>query len=371
MPIRESAFEQAIELFYEAAIVPDLWPEALAALGFACGAAGAALYPFSPSLIGALSSTTLKEYIADLVAGGWNGANSRMRRGLELTLAGMKGLITDRDMFTPAELTHDRFFNEFIRPHGMGATAGMVMARWGDEFVLPMALERRASEGPFERSEVRKMNRLAARLQPAARLALRAGFMAARSIADTLSDIGREVALIGPSGRVIHMPRDFERHFGSALTMSSGLLGSPDREADAALKAAILRAAAGAPTLERATPPIRLPRTDGRPPLVAQVVPITGKGQDLLLLARAVLIVVDPLTARSEVTRTLQTAFGLTPAEARLASRIGAGETLRDAAGAEAISLETARSRLKVVFGKTRTHRQAELALLLAGLLAS
>ena len=103
--------------------------------------------------------------------------------------------------------------------------------------------------------------------------------------------------------------------------------------------------------------------------MVAQIVPVAGKGQELLLLARAVLIIVDPLTARRDAVLTLQSVFGLTPAEARLAGRIGAGETLRDAAEAEGISMETSRSRLKVVFSKTRTHRQTELALLFASLL--
>jgi len=369
VPIRESAFEKAADLFYEAAILPDLWPEALSAVARACGAAGAALYPFSPSLIGALSSPEIAEYIADFIAGGWNGNNSRMRRGLELTAAGMQGLITDRDMFTPEELARDRFFNEFIRPHGAGATAGMVLARWGDEFVLPIAIERLAKEGPFERAEVARMNRLAARLQPAARLALRTGFTAARNLADTMSSFGREVALIGPSGRVIHMPAGFERHFGNALTIANGALGALSSEADAALQAAIRRALTPGPVLVRASAPIRIPRQDGRPPILAQVVPITGQGQDLLLLARAVIVIADPLTVRSEAVITLQSVYGMTPAEARLAVRIGGGENLRDAAAAESIALETARSRLKVIFSKTRTHRQTELALLLAGLL--
>jgi DNA-binding CsgD family transcriptional regulator len=59
-------------------------------------------------------------------------------------------------------------------------------------------------------------------------------------------------------------------------------------------------------------------------------------------------------------------AFDLTPAEARLAAEIGAGRSLPAIAREAGISHETLRSRLKVVFDKTRTARQTDLALLVA-----
>jgi DNA-binding CsgD family transcriptional regulator len=57
--------------------------------------------------------------------------------------------------------------------------------------------------------------------------------------------------------------------------------------------------------------------------------------------------------------------FGLTPAEARLALHLVAGETLRSAAVKLSISYETARTSLKKIFGKTRTCRQAELVIVI------
>ena len=53
--------------------------------------------------------------------------------------------------------------------------------------------------------------------------------------------------------------------------------------------------------------------------------------------------------------------FGLTPAEARLALHLVAGETLRSAAVKLSITYETALSELKNIFNKTGTCRQAEL----------
>lgn len=62
----------------------------------------------------------------------------------------------------------------------------------------------------------------------------------------------------------------------------------------------------------------------------------------------------------------LQSCFGLTASEARLASHVSSGETLEAAADRLAISYETARKHLKAVFAKTDTHRQADLIALLA-----
>jgi DNA-binding CsgD family transcriptional regulator len=57
--------------------------------------------------------------------------------------------------------------------------------------------------------------------------------------------------------------------------------------------------------------------------------------------------------------------FDLTPAEARLALLLVAGETLRAAAVKLSITYETARTSLKNIFRKTGTCRQAELVIVI------
>ena len=63
----------------------------------------------------------------------------------------------------------------------------------------------------------------------------------------------------------------------------------------------------------------------------------------------------------SESIELLRCHFGLTPAEARLALHLVAGETLRSAEAKLSIRYETARTHLKNIFNKTGTCRQAEL----------
>jgi DNA-binding CsgD family transcriptional regulator len=66
----------------------------------------------------------------------------------------------------------------------------------------------------------------------------------------------------------------------------------------------------------------------------------------------------------------LQQAFGLTAAEAVLAAQIAMGKNISTIATEGGRSRETLRSRLKSIFEKTGTSRQAELALLLSKLIS-
>lgn len=64
--------------------------------------------------------------------------------------------------------------------------------------------------------------------------------------------------------------------------------------------------------------------------------------------------------------RRLVTLYKITPAEARLAAKLASLRTLEEAADDLGISVSTARTQLKAVFGKTGTRGQSELLMLLA-----
>lgn len=370
MLLRESLFEPAAELFYEAVAVPELWPKALQVASDAFHAAGAALYPVGPGPNSAIASSGFTDFIGALVAEGWMASNPRMKRGLRLTRAGWKGLITDRDMFGPDGPPDDRFNSDFLRKHGLYrcCTAGMVLARSDPDLVLPISFERRHQDGPYTHAEIARMNRLVEQLKQAATLAVKVGLSAAQDVAASLAHIGKDVALIGASGRLVGDSSSLIRHCGDAIEIRRGVVSSWEAEANRQLAAGIQRAIGRRPVGDRIVSPIALPRKSGRRPLVVHLLPIAGKGQDVFMLARALLILTDPDDTRAGAVETIATALGLTPAEARLARRIAAGEDLRHIAEAESITLETARSRLKTVFHKTGTHRQAELAILIATL---
>lgn len=99
--------------------------------------------------------------------------------------------------------------------------------------------------------------------------------------------------------------------------------------------------------------------------------PSGGPLAALLPARRSVLVIATdvsaPMAARFEAP-SAKALFGLTRAEIDLCDRLFAGETLEQAAQNLLVAKETVRTRLKSIFLKTRTSRQAELVLLLSRL---
>lgn len=120
-------------------------------------------------------------------------------------------------------------------------------------------------------------------------------------------------------------------------------------------------------------PDIQFRGADGQITALLSLYPIKSDVSDLGWLfspERLLLIIMRETEPKSLVTdmRALQHLFALTPAEARLASRLAAGNSLEEASNALGISKLTARTQLKSIFVKTDTHRQSQLILLLARL---
>ena len=369
MNLRENQFDRATELFYEATVVPELWPNALQAVADAAGAAAATLLPIRAGSNAIIGSPSIRGFLDDFMAGGWLHINPYMRRGLELTTSGWQGLITSEDMLTLEQKAVDPYVNEVEAPARLGPKAGIFLVSRKPELALPKTIERHLGSGPFLVGEIAKLNRLMSQLDAGARLALKVGFESAARLAEGLAAASTDIVLIDGSGRIIHAPPTLEGHLGDGLDVRGGFPRSWHDRTDGALTAAIKQAVLYAPVGERVAQAIPLPRRRRRRPLMAQVVPIAGAGQDVFMLARAVLIVSDPdARAPSDAVSEALTVMGLTPAEARLAARIGRGEELKAIADAEGIAIETARARLKAVFAKTGTHRQAELAVLVSRL---
>ena len=105
-------------------------------------------------------------------------------------------------------------------------------------------------------------------------------------------------------------------------------------------------------------------RRDARRPVLIRIMPVDGAARNPFLNARAVLILTDLDSNPTPVLDSFSQAFGLTPAEVRLAALIVTGVSPKQAAEQLGIARETARNQLKSVFAKTGTHRQSELVFL-------
>ena len=82
--------------------------------------------------------------------------------------------------------------------------------------------------------------------------------------------------------------------------------------------------------------------------------------------AAALLFIIDPANRRSIPLGQIMEAYGLTPAEARVALAASSGNTVGETAKLLNLSPNTIKTHLRRVFAKTATARQAELAGLIA-----
>jgi DNA-binding CsgD family transcriptional regulator len=103
--------------------------------------------------------------------------------------------------------------------------------------------------------------------------------------------------------------------------------------------------------------------------LVAPLPPHNGTPNDILNRPLAVVFLCDPAQLVRTPAEALRRLYRLTPAEARLAEALMAGNRLRDAADQLKITEDTARSYLKRVLHKTGAQRQSDLVrVVLSGL---
>ena len=99
------------------------------------------------------------------------------------------------------------------------------------------------------------------------------------------------------------------------------------------------------------------------------VAPLHGAEEELTAAAAKVLVIVhDPAAHRCADEQMLTSLYGLTGAEARLASALSGGHSLESAAVLLCIRPSTARAHLKAVFRKVGINRQQDLVRLLASL---
>ncbi len=350
------AIDKAINRFFDAALNPDDWPSALddVARALGAGAGGATLVIGTSSRPTLVESTTIKPAVAEYFRYGapMDPREDRVRPKLG------DGFLADYRHFTPEEIERDPFYQDFLRPVGLGWHAVACLADGPDEVVL--SLKRPWSQGHYEGSEIEALDKVLPHLRAAAVAARQAWGMALDDQLATLDRVGHGALLVDRHGRPTTIGAGVT--LGDGLTVSGGTLRAAYAADQAGLDLVIAVATAGAAPADLPPPPaVPLRRPSGKRPLVVRALPLDAARRSLLAPAIAMVLVAD-LERRPRVAAEVARAvFELTPKEAELAVRLAAGETVEEAADAMAISKAHARQRLKIVFDKTDTRRQSEL----------
>ncbi len=269
------------------------------------------------------------------------------------------GFLTDTDLFTEAEIAVHPLYRDFLIPRGLQAVAGTHIGCAADgELVLTIW---GFPTHELARANVPALNSLRPHLARASMVAAQLQLDRARSAVETLALMNVPSAILGQHRRLLVTNDLFNSHlFNFARDTPKGLHLS-DINADASLGAVLSRledARAGGASL-----PLRLPAERRA---VLHVLPVCGAARDLIVGARALLVLTTPQLSHSLSAALIRILFDLTPAEATLAEQLCKTGRLDSAAERLSITEGTARQHLKAIFSKTGVHSQTELLVLLS-----
>ena len=277
--------------------------------------------------------------------------------------------LVDQQTFEQSEI-----FTDFFRPLGICHTVGG-LPLVNDGIAAVIGCQRPKDREPFEQQEANTLGLLFPHLAQAARVHSRMTQMHARigALESIYDHWPTGVILTAADGLVLWCNERAEK-----MLASNDGLGTCNQRLTAAHPSTnhdlrdLLRRAAAFDREQQPGGHVVVPRPSHAEPyslLVAPRPPQNGSPFGILNRPLAVVFVSDPASAVRTPVEALQSLHGLTPAEARLAEALMAGNCVREAAGLLEITECTARTYLKRVFHKTGACRQSDLVrIVLSGL---
>ena len=264
--------------------------------------------------------------------------------------------VVERDALESSE-----FFNEYMRPQELHHAVNLNLVTGGRHRVS-LALMRGQRFGSYDGVESQVLNRLVPHLRQAFDMAERLDLLHAqsRSSLAVCERLAAAVLTVDDRGKLAFSNRAAQRLLarGGTLTERGGRLLAVRPEADARLKAAVERATRPRPVANS----LAIPRGEGRTPLSVSVVPSDPRRSIFAAIRPlAIILVHDPAEQQAISEEGLRARFDATPAEARLAVALCAGESLATYAVSAGVSVTTAKTHLNGLFAKLGTNRQADL----------
>jgi DNA-binding CsgD family transcriptional regulator len=355
-------FERLVDLIYEAATDPDLWPALLSGIGRTVGAMGGMLitrphdqwqwigYQISPSLASGFDELMRSD------------TARRTAATTRLLAANRCGFVPDYELFTEEEYAVDPLITEWAMPnHAYHGAATAIQVPNGDLALIQIM--RRAGEPGFNRKEVACLDAFRPHLARSALLAVRWRLERLRAAAEALALIGLPAAVLNLGGRVLAANALIEALTSHIVWRPKDQVAFVDPAATSLLQRALVDIRAPAATSVRSFP---ARGKAGSEPLVAHLIPASSHARDLFGGGFGVLVATPVSAPAPPDTALIQGLFDLTPAEARVACGIVQGLTVNEMALRYSVARETVRTQLKAVLAKTGTRRQAEAAAKLA-----
>ncbi len=365
---------------YEAVIDPSRWKEAGQAICEAAGASSFYIDSSHPDIRCVLPRTIHPEVEAGRKQVLEHFASKRSNPLLAAAMA--QGVVagTHRvrsQLVGDAEWHKSEYYNEVFRPSGFGDACLLAVQRHEELFdggTTPevhyslFTLYRRPGMPPFGEAEQRLMEQLYPYLRRASEL--HRSLSSERGLAaagmDALDRLTVGAFLLAPDGTVLHASAAAEEmvRLQDGLTLRKRHLGGMDERITLALNTVIARAAMD-PTLELAPAgeTLVLPRPSGKASWMITVLPLPRNDARRfdMVPAVALAIVADPESRVESPNDVLRVAFGLTPAEARVALALANGLAPNEVAEEHGTRLHTVRTQIKQLHDKLGVRNQGEL----------
>lgn len=363
----------AIAALYDAALDDSLWPEALTRLTSLTNSQASTFWILDAScksLHPNFVSINFDQSVVDEYLGGIASFDPTVRYLLAHPTAtivhdGMLARDQDEDTRTYMDW-HERSVETRYRlvaqnEIGPGLRAGV-------------ALHRANRAGRYARAEIDEFALVNEHLRRALAIGGKLGSLATRErlTADLLDRNSSAVILLDRSCRVVFTNRAAERLIerSDGVRVSSNGIHLAVRQEDEQLRMLIARVVASHEVQRSIGEVMRATRPSGRRPLGIWVAGIAQPPNGLTTFRPAAWVLIsDPEESNGPRVPYLQALFGMTHAEAKLAVRLAAGESLQMAAEELGITYGTARARLIQLFQKTDTRSQGQLIHLLLGCL--
>lgn len=355
---------------YDAATAPERWPDVLAGLAAALGGSAATLHAGlagAPCRIAAahgLGEDALRRY------------GSRCAALDPVVAAAMAdgtawaAPVTAREA-AGAGLERTAFFTGWMRPNGIDDLLCLALLPPGAGSHAAVAVARPRRVRRFGQAEAAVLSRFAPHLRRAMEVHRRLSAAAKPPLAEALDRLAAGVALSDAGGAVVWANRPARALLGSGDGLSldrRGVLRASAPGAAEALRWLLRNAAAG---VEGA---FAVPRPSGRAALALHAVPLPARAgredfapgplPEAAPRPSVMLLLSDPESVAPDAAlrRRLRGIYGLTEAEATVASRAARGIGLPEVAQSLGLSVATARCHAQRVFSKAGVRGQAELA---------
>lgn len=259
-------------------------------------------------------------------------------------------------LYSAAFLSRDPYYVDFMCRHDARRMLAYIVEE-GPSRRCALTVQRSSTAGAVRRRlESVQVRRVTAALRQGL---VRREALAARwldGVASAFGAFGEAVCLSTPRGTVLHASAHAHEFLaaGPGLRMKQGRLLHPLASAHEALAAALAQAPLASQPLH-----LSLPGAAHMPDHLELV-----RADPRLSLGKEALVFIRLRRGQAPGTASidsLRSAFGITPAEARVLAALMAGQSPKQHAQAQGLSIHTVRSQLSTLMGKMSCTRQAEL----------